>query len=133
MRLTVPKHALARIRAALQRMLDSHDPYPAVVIDRSWNAVLFNDAAGRLAATLPAQLTEPQLNVFRACLHPLGFAARTTNFVEWATYLLTQLHRLHMLTADAQVAALIEEVMAYPNVMALAIGAARCLQKNLAC
>src|SRR5438477_11142386 len=35
---------MARVRAALQRMLDGHHPYPGIVIDRVWNVVLANDA-----------------------------------------------------------------------------------------
>src|ERR1700682_413422 len=31
---------LRRVRASLQRMLDAHDPYPGVAIDRQWNAQL---------------------------------------------------------------------------------------------
>jgi transcriptional regulator with XRE-family HTH domain len=111
--------ALARIRNALQRMLDSHDPYPGIVIDRMWNAVLVNDAARRLAASLPPALSGPPLNVFRACLHPMGFASRTTNFAEWSAYLLAQLHRLHVLTADPAVSLLVQEVTQYPNIVAL--------------
>src|SRR5262245_16028511 len=41
--------AMSRIRASLQRMLDAHDPYPGVVIDRHWNVVLTNRAAMVLA------------------------------------------------------------------------------------
>ena len=29
--------AMRPVRAALQRMLDAHDPFPGVVIDRCWN------------------------------------------------------------------------------------------------
>src|SRR6187455_903441 len=42
--------AMRPIVAALQRMLDAHDPYPGVVIDRQWNVVLANDAATALTA-----------------------------------------------------------------------------------
>ena len=57
--------------------------------------------------------------MFRACLHPDGLARSTLNFPEWATYLLGQLHRLRLLTADPAVADLAEEVRGYPNVAAL--------------
>ncbi len=60
------------IVAGLQRMLDAHDPYPGVVIDRQWNVVLANDAAAALTAGLPAEVVEPPVNVFRMCLHPAG-------------------------------------------------------------
>src|SRR6516164_4402876 len=59
---------MARVRAALQRMLDGHDPYPGVVIDRLWNVVLANRAAALLTAGVPAPLLGPPLNVFRVCL-----------------------------------------------------------------
>ena len=39
--------AMRQIVVGLQRMLDAHDPYPGVVIDRQWNVVLANDAVTR--------------------------------------------------------------------------------------
>jgi transcriptional regulator with XRE-family HTH domain len=32
----------ARCAAALQRLLDAHEPYPGLVLDRQWNVVLAN-------------------------------------------------------------------------------------------
>ena len=61
-------------------MLDAHDPYPGVVIDRCWNIVMSNRAAAALVAELPPALTEPPLNVYRLCLHPRGLAAVTLDF-----------------------------------------------------
>jgi transcriptional regulator with XRE-family HTH domain len=110
---------LRRVRASLQRMLDAHDPYPGVVIDRQWNVVLGNRAAAALTQGLPPDLMGPPLNVYRICLHPDGLAARTLNFREWAAYLLRQLRWSIVLTADAQLEALLDEVTAYPNVAAL--------------
>src|SRR5918996_4256252 len=66
--------AMGRARAALQRMLDGHDPYPGVVIDRLWNVVLSNEAARRFVGLLPPELSGPPVNIFRACLHPDGLA-----------------------------------------------------------
>jgi transcriptional regulator with XRE-family HTH domain len=108
--------AMTRVRAALQRMLDGHDPYPGVVIDRLWNVVLANDATRRLASSLPPDLTGPPLNVFRACLHPAGFARQTLNFAEWSAYLLDQLGRVERLTADPEAARLAAEIAEYPQV-----------------
>ena len=69
--------SMARVRATLQRLLAAHDPYPGVVIDRAWNVVMVNSAAGLLVRDLPPTLLGPPLNVFRVCLHPDGLAART--------------------------------------------------------
>src|SRR3954469_22221779 len=107
---------LHRVRASLQRMLDAHDPYPGVVIDRQWNVVLTNDAAAALTAGLPPALADPPLNVYRICLHPDVLAPATRNFDEWAAYLLRQLRRTIVLTADPTLETLFDEVSAYPNV-----------------
>jgi transcriptional regulator with XRE-family HTH domain len=103
---------------ALRRLLDGHDPYPGVVIDRSWNVVLANTPAARLTDGLPDDLTTPTVNVFRLCLHPDGLATRTRNFDEWGRYLLDKLERLQKLTNDPAVTALLEEVRGYPTVSA---------------
>jgi transcriptional regulator with XRE-family HTH domain len=108
--------AMARVRASLQQMLDAHDPYPGVVIDRQWNILLANQAALAFVAGLPEHVTEPAMNVFRVCLHPDGLASRTRNFDDWSAYLLRQMRRTIELTGDAALEALEQEVLAYPNV-----------------
>ena len=111
--------SMTTIRASLQRMLDAHDPYPGVVVDRCWNVVVSNQAARLLIADLPAAVLTPTINVFRVCLHPDGLAGRTADFGEWSRYLLGQLQRTRSLTGDPAVAELEAEVRAYPNVAAL--------------
>ena len=106
---------MRHVTTALQRMLDAHDPYPGVVIDRRWNVLLANAAARALTFGVDESLLAPQMNVFRLCLHPDGLAARTVNFAEWATYLLRQLRRTIVLSGDAELVALEAEVLAYPN------------------
>ncbi len=59
------------------------------------------------------------LSIYRASLHPQGFAAVTENFGDWARHLVQELLWLRESTADADLAALAEEVLAYPNVAAL--------------
>lgn len=110
---------LARVVGALRRMLDAHDPYPGVVIDRRWDVVLANSAATRLVEGLPTHVVGDRLNVFRACLHPDGLAAATLDFDDWAAYLLRQIRRTVELTGDPVLAALEEEVLAYPTVSGL--------------
>ena len=109
--------AMARVRASLQRMLSSHDPYPGVAIDRAWNVVLANRAAALITRGLPDHVIGPTLNVFRLCLHPDGLARRTLNFGEWSRYLVGQLHRSLALGADAELQAVADEVGQYPNLL----------------
>ncbi|MDP2291831.1 MAG: helix-turn-helix transcriptional regulator [Actinomycetota bacterium] len=107
---------MAPMRASVQRLLDAHQPYPGVVIDRQWNVLLANDAAVALLTGVPPELMGPPLNVYRASLHPNGLAARTLNFTDWAAYLVQQLRRSATITGDPALEALLAEVLAYPNV-----------------
>ncbi len=108
--------ALSPARDAVQRLLDAHDPYPGVVIDRFWNIMGANAAASALTDGLPPELLGPPANVYRLSLHPDGLARRTLNFPEWSAYLLHQLRRTITLTGDPGLRALEEEVRAYPGV-----------------
>jgi transcriptional regulator with XRE-family HTH domain len=114
---------MRNVRASVQRMLDAHDPYPGIVIDRQWNVLLANDASAALLHGLPPEVLGPSPdiapNVYRVCLHPDGLSARTLNFDEWGSYLLQQLRRTIVLTGDADLVALLAEVTAYPNVAAI--------------
>lgn len=110
---------MAQIHAALDKLLRAHDPYPGVVLDGHWNVVLANTAAQRLIDLLPAALREPQVNMFRASLHPQGFAALTQNFHEWGSYLVQALQKQVLASRDETVTALAQEVLQYPNVAAL--------------
>jgi transcriptional regulator with XRE-family HTH domain len=112
--------SMLRVRAGMQRMLDAHDPYPGVVIDRQWNVVLSNRAAAALTVGVDPSLLGPPMNVYRLCLHPDGLADRTTNFIEWAAYLLQQLRRSITLSGDPTLQAILDEVMTYPNVARIA-------------
>ena len=111
--------ASQHVRASLERLLQTHDPYPGVVLNRRWDIVLANAAATRMVAAVPPELMTPVANVFRFSLHPDGVAAFTLNFDEWAYYLVSQLRRLVLSTGDSDLAALEAEVCAYPNVAGL--------------
>jgi len=125
--MSLDEPAMEHVRASIQRMLDAHDPYPGAVIDRQWNVAMVNRAGLMLADGLPDHVLGPPLNVYRLCLHPDGLARRTTNFTDWATYLLEQLRRTIMLTGDPTLVALLDEVSEYPNVAQIApmLGAVR--------
>jgi transcriptional regulator with XRE-family HTH domain len=104
------------ITSALHRLLAAHDPYPGIVLDRHWNVVEANTAAGRMLAAIPRQLREPDVNLFRVSLHPKGLAAFTTNIDEWGSYLLRELDRLITVNTDAVLVELRNEIDEYPNV-----------------
>ena len=102
--------------AALGRLLHSHEPYPAVLIDGRWNIVLRNDSAAALTAGIAPHLTAPPINVLRSALHPEGLAPRITNLPEWSGHLLRRLSRQIARTSDEALIQLDREVRAYPRV-----------------
>ena len=107
--------ALAQVRSSLRELLDAHDPYPAVVVDRCWNIQLANRAAGRLTASLPEHLQGPEPNVFRIALHPDGLAGRSGNLADWSPYLLRSLELTAARTDDAALRRLLDETRTWPG------------------
>jgi transcriptional regulator with XRE-family HTH domain len=102
------------VREALDMILEGHEPYPAVVVDRGWNMVAGNTAVGPLIEGVAPELLTPAVNVLRLSLHPEGMAPRIVNLAEWRAHLLERLERQVALTGDASLAELLEEVSAYP-------------------
>jgi transcriptional regulator with XRE-family HTH domain len=106
---------MAPVRAALKRILDGHDPYPAVVVDRAWEMLARNRAVALLTEDVAPELLAPPVNVLRVSLHPDGVAPRILNLAEWRAHLLERLERQIALTGDAALATLLEEVSGYPG------------------
>lgn len=102
------------VRAALRRLLDAHDPYPAAVVDRGWNLVDANASAAVLTDRVDPALLAPPANVLRIALHPAGLAPHTVNLGEWRAHLLGRLRRQAALSNDADLAELYTELRAYP-------------------
>ena len=107
------------MQQAIARVLQAHDPFPGIALDRHWNVVIANAAAQRMVAVLPAELSQPRPNSFRLGLHPRGMAALTANFDEWGRHMLRTLQRLVAESLDPSLDALLDEVRGYPNVQAL--------------
>ena len=112
---------MAPVRAALDKILASHEPFPAVIVDRTWDSVAANDPALRmLSEGVAAELLAPPVNALRVSLHPEGLAPRIVNFAEYGGHLMTRLHRQAILAADPALAALHEELRGYPGVSEVA-------------
>jgi MmyB-like transcription regulator ligand binding domain len=107
---------LHRPRAALDRFLRAHEPYPALILDRHYTIVNANDALDLLVEGVAPELLAPPANALRATLHPDGMAPRIANFAEWSGHLLHRLRRRAVLTGDPELERLHAEVAAYPGV-----------------
>jgi transcriptional regulator with XRE-family HTH domain len=108
---------LAPLRAALDRILAAHEPYPATVIDRGWNLVAANAGAGALFEGMEVDplLLEPPINLLRLGLHPGGFAPRIINLADWRAHFLRRLAQQVAVTGDAELEQLMEEIACYPD------------------
>jgi transcriptional regulator with XRE-family HTH domain len=73
---------MAPVREALDLILTGHEPYPAVVIDRSWNVVASNSAIAALSTWIDPELLKPPVNAMRVGLHPKGLAQWIINLGE---------------------------------------------------
>lgn len=113
---TLESAEMAPVREAIDRFLRAHEPYPAVVVDRHHNLVAGNDALDLLLEGVAPELLEPPANGMRIALHPQGMAPRTLNLPEWSSHLLQRVRRQAHITGDAELAALYDELAAYPGV-----------------
>jgi transcriptional regulator with XRE-family HTH domain len=106
---------LADVLSSLRDVLDGHDPYPAVLVDRHWTMIDSNAAVARFLDGCADWLLEPPVNVLRLSLHPDGMAPRIRNLAEWRTHVLHRLDQQAAHTADPELRALHEELAAYPG------------------
>jgi transcriptional regulator with XRE-family HTH domain len=110
--------ALASVRAAIEVILANHAPFPAFVIDGGWQLLDANEGVAAFLPLIGEALTQPPMNVIRASLHPDGLSRRIVNFAEYAAHVVERLRRQLASTNDSALAALLEEVTAYPAVAA---------------
>jgi transcriptional regulator with XRE-family HTH domain len=112
---------MGHVRGLLQFVIDHHEPYGAVVIDRYWNVIMSNSAASRSlpACSDPALLTAQPVNLLRLVFHPLGMRQFVVNWEEVSRQLVLRAHReLDGPGKDDQAAALLTELHGYPDVPA---------------
>lgn len=106
--------ALAAARQAVELILKSHEPYPALAVDRHWNLVAANSMLPHLLAGADPSLLRGPVNVLRLSLHPQGLAPKIVNLAQWRSHLFERLRQQVHATDDATLAALLEELRGYP-------------------
>jgi transcriptional regulator with XRE-family HTH domain len=110
-----PLEELGPVKDALDQLLKSHEPFPAIVVDRAWNVVAANAAIPMLTAGAAPHLLEPPINALRLSLHPDGMAPRIINLGEWRAHLLRDLEAQVTATGDDELTHLLEELQALPG------------------
>ncbi|HYF57650.1 MAG TPA: helix-turn-helix domain-containing protein [Burkholderiaceae bacterium] len=106
---------MAAVRRAIARLLDHHDPFPAVAVDANWDVLQINRSAMAMISSvcdLPALVAErgrgPVPNVMHLSFHPRGMARAVEN---WAVVGPAVFARLRQETwSHPELAELVEEV-----------------------
>ncbi|HEV7257599.1 MAG TPA: helix-turn-helix transcriptional regulator [Bosea sp. (in: a-proteobacteria)] len=106
---------LQAAKSAIDLVLQGHEPYPALAVDRHWTLLAANAAVGRLLGLVTdPDLLRPPVNVLRLSLHPEGLASAIANLEEWRSHLVARLRQQVRTTADPVLADLLAELLAYP-------------------
>jgi transcriptional regulator with XRE-family HTH domain len=118
-----PEPALAEIPAAIedaiQRMMETQEPYPLTVISPEANVLRANRAASVLFPAFVAQADalEPPLNMFSLVFDPRLMRPFIANWSSVASQMLTRLHRESLKRGgDSRLDALAKRVLAFPDV-----------------
>jgi transcriptional regulator with XRE-family HTH domain len=106
---------MTHVRGVLQFILDRHEPYAAVVLDRYANLVMANASSSRLLVPfVDASLLAPPVNYLRLVFHPLGARRFIVNWEDVAHHLLFRAEEeLGHAASDDDAAALLRELRSY--------------------
>lgn len=106
--------ALQPARRAVELILQGHEPYPALAVDRHWNMLAHNAAVPRLIGQIQeGWLLEPPVNVLRLSLHPGGLQKRILNLGQWRHHLFRRLQLQIEASSDVELVKLLNELRTY--------------------
>ena len=106
------------VTGALERMLRQHEPFPAVVMDRTWNVVMTNDAVARFFdCFIDMAARKAPRNLLRLMFDPDGMRPFLADWEATAQSLLERVHRESVgHTVDEKTRELVAALLAYPDV-----------------
>lgn len=113
---------MAQMRSVVEFILDKHEPYSAIAMDKHWNVVLANRAHYRMLDQLlgdhglPERVTS---NMLRLVMHPAALRPRMVNWEEVVLVLRERLRRQIVETLDTELRHLQDEIESYPGVSAV--------------
>jgi transcriptional regulator with XRE-family HTH domain len=101
------------LRESLRRLLDAHEPNPALVVDGMWNLIEANAAASLLWDGVDPELLEPPVNILRLGVHPGGLPAISSMTAACSAPLIHRLRHKARDDADEALGALLDDIEAY--------------------
>ena len=112
---------LQQARHALEFILKQQEPYPAIVIDETWNIRMRNAASERIfrlfreLSDLPGDRAR---NAMHILCHPNGVRRFMTNWEEFVGPLIQSIHHEAIVSNSADVLQLRDELLSYPGMPA---------------
>jgi transcriptional regulator with XRE-family HTH domain len=100
-------------RQALERILEGHLPYPAIVVRPHGELVAANAAFDVLAEGAAPRLLAAPVNALRLALHPEGMAPRVVNLPEWGQHVVEALRARALRSPDPRLDGLLAELEGY--------------------
>ena len=101
------------LRESLSRLLEAHEPNPALIVDGLWNLIEANSAASLLWDGVDPALVEPPVNMLRLAVHPGGLPSISSMTAACNAPLIHRLKRKSREDADKALGELIDEVESY--------------------
>jgi transcriptional regulator with XRE-family HTH domain len=110
---------LAPVREALDYILNQQEPYPAVVVDRRWNLLRANKGAVALVEFLVGKIAPgTPINLADALVGPDVLRPHLVNWETIVRHFIRSAEADARADATAETAALLERLLAYPDVRA---------------
>ncbi|GAB3924963.1 helix-turn-helix transcriptional regulator [Kribbella albertanoniae] len=103
--------ALSMARAAVDRVLLAHEPYPAIAFDRYWDVVLTNRAVAPFLTGVAPELLQP-MNLIRLGLDPRGLAPLVANLDDVRSVFRARVRRQLAAAPNPRLTALYAELLA---------------------
>jgi transcriptional regulator with XRE-family HTH domain len=101
------------LRESLGRLLEAHDPNPALIVDGLWNLIEANSAASLLWDGVDPALLDPPINLLRLAVHPDGLRSISTITAACSGPLIHRLRRRSRDDGDEALAELLDEIDSY--------------------
>jgi len=112
---------MAIVTRAVDRMLQQHEPHPALVLDRHWNVIRTNEAAPRFFGSFVDLETRPKpRNLLDLMFDPAGMRPFVEEWDKIAAGLLQRVRREAVgQVLDAELQKLLKRLQEYPGVTGL--------------
>jgi len=111
--LDLESEAMRPVRHALKLMLENHNPYPALVMDSSYNLLMANSAQQRLFSQVVGTTGQlPTGNLLEAVFREDAFKPLLVNWSEVASHLLRRLRRQVLAYDKPEHRALMDKLLA---------------------